>query len=68
MASDGLAYGPLTDLPDWSFADGPAAPETRRRKRRRYKRLRESERIMGFLQEVDDSIKEDDPYKGDAKR
>ena len=20
MARDGLAYGPLTDLPDWSFA------------------------------------------------
>jgi hypothetical protein len=69
LAGDGLAYGALTDLPDWSFvgkfnsksynifgclscnclpslchviADGEAAPETKRRKKRGNKRLCES--------------------------
>ncbi|XP_015780314.1 PREDICTED: uncharacterized protein LOC107358206 [Acropora digitifera] len=39
QAGDGIAYGALTDLPDWSYADGTPAPETKRRKIRRFRRL-----------------------------
>uniref|UniRef100_UPI00398F85C7 large ribosomal subunit protein mL52 n=1 Tax=Pristiophorus japonicus TaxID=55135 RepID=UPI00398F85C7 len=35
MAKSGTEYGPLTDLPDWSFADGRPAPRLKGQIRRR---------------------------------
>ncbi|KAJ7360522.1 mitochondrial translation [Desmophyllum pertusum] len=52
-ARDGIAYGPLTDLPDWSYADGSPAPETRKRRVRRYKKMDVAHRIYTYLNEVD---------------
>ncbi|XP_028391962.1 39S ribosomal protein L52, mitochondrial-like [Dendronephthya gigantea] len=54
LAGDGLASGPLTDLPDWSYIDGQPSPESKRRKKRQNTRHRESERIMQYLKEVDE--------------
>ncbi|XP_046842326.1 39S ribosomal protein L52, mitochondrial-like isoform X2 [Xenia sp. Carnegie-2017] len=52
LASDGLAYGPLTDLPDWSYVDGASnAPESKRRRKRQNKRMRESQRIVEYLKD-----------------
>jgi len=53
QARDGIAYGPLTDLPDWSFADGTPAPETRRRRIRRYKKMDVAYQIVSYLNEMD---------------
>ncbi|XP_020609552.1 39S ribosomal protein L52, mitochondrial-like [Orbicella faveolata] len=53
QARDGIAYGPLTDLPDWSFADGTPAPETRRRRIRRYKKMDVAHQILTYLNEMD---------------
>ncbi|XP_068694661.1 large ribosomal subunit protein mL52-like [Montipora foliosa] len=53
QSGDGIAYGPLTDLPDWSFVDGTSAPETKRRKIRRFRRLDVANQIKTYLQEVE---------------
>lgn len=53
QARDGIAYGPLTDLPDWSFADGTPAPETKRRRTRRLKRMDVAHQILTYLNEVE---------------
>ncbi|KAL9974904.1 hypothetical protein ACROYT_G012006 [Oculina patagonica] len=53
QARDGIAYGPLTDLPDWSYADGTPAPETRKRRVRRYKRMDVAHQILTYLNEMD---------------
>ncbi|XP_001628795.2 39S ribosomal protein L52, mitochondrial [Nematostella vectensis] len=54
-APDALSYGPLTDLPDWSFADGQSAPETKRRQLRLRRRLDVAARINKLLTEVDEA-------------
>jgi len=53
QAKDGIAYGPLTDLPDWSYADGTPAPETKRRRIRRFRRLDVANQINTYLQEME---------------
>ncbi|KXJ14670.1 39S ribosomal protein L52, mitochondrial [Exaiptasia diaphana] len=55
QAPDGLRYGPLTDKPDWSYADGRLAPETARRKRRMRNRLDVAQRISQLLTEIDEA-------------
>ncbi|CAB4028512.1 Hypothetical predicted protein [Paramuricea clavata] len=63
LAGDGLAYGPLTDLPDWTFVDGESAPESKRRRKRQNKRLKESQRIMQYLKQVDKNERSDSQDK-----
>ncbi|KAG8006103.1 39S ribosomal protein L52, partial [Nibea albiflora] len=38
LARSGTEYGPLTDLPDWSFADGRPAPPLKGQLRRKQER------------------------------
>uniref|UniRef100_A0A665V432 Large ribosomal subunit protein mL52 n=1 Tax=Echeneis naucrates TaxID=173247 RepID=A0A665V432_ECHNA len=38
LARSGTEYGPLTDLPDWSYADGRPAPPMKGHLRRRQER------------------------------
>ncbi|XP_029184456.1 39S ribosomal protein L52, mitochondrial-like [Acropora millepora] len=60
QAGDGIAYGALTDLPDWSYADGTPAPETKRRKIRRFRRLDVANQIKTYLQEVEKAAQKRD--------
>jgi len=60
QAGDGIAYGALTDLPDWSYTDGTPAPETKRRKIRRFRRLDVANQIKTYLQEVEKAAEKRD--------
>ncbi|XP_073234269.1 large ribosomal subunit protein mL52-like isoform X2 [Porites lutea] len=53
QAKDGIAYGPLTDLPDWSYADGTPAPETKRQRIRRFRRLDVANQVKTYLEEME---------------
>uniref|UniRef100_A0A3Q3WNV2 Large ribosomal subunit protein mL52 n=1 Tax=Mola mola TaxID=94237 RepID=A0A3Q3WNV2_MOLML len=53
LARSGTEYGPLTDLPDWSYADGRAAPQMKGQLRRSQEREVLSRRIVMLNAEVD---------------
>ncbi|XP_067436355.1 39S ribosomal protein L52, mitochondrial [Thunnus thynnus] len=53
LARSGTEYGPLTDLPDWSFADGRPAPPMKGMLRRRQEREALARRIVMLSSEVD---------------
>ncbi|XP_013887932.1 large ribosomal subunit protein mL52 [Austrofundulus limnaeus] len=56
LARIGTEYGPLTDLPDWSFADGRPAPPMKNQLRRREEREALSRRIVMLSTEMDKGI------------
>ncbi|XP_019629701.1 PREDICTED: 39S ribosomal protein L52, mitochondrial-like [Branchiostoma belcheri] len=47
-------YGPLTDLPDWTFADGRPAPMGTRQLKRLKERKELAARIVSLLEEVEE--------------
>ncbi|XP_071374412.1 large ribosomal subunit protein mL52 [Centroberyx affinis] len=53
LSRSGSEYGPLTDLPDWSFADGTPAPPLKGQIRRKQEREVLARRIMMLNSEVD---------------
>ncbi|XP_070786176.1 large ribosomal subunit protein mL52 [Enoplosus armatus] len=56
LSRSGTEYGPLTDLPDWSFADGRAAPPMKGQIRRKQEREVLARRIVMLNSEVDRGI------------
>lgn len=56
LARSGTEYGPLTDLPDWSFADGRPAPALKGQLRRKQEREALARRIVMLSNEVDQGI------------
>ncbi|KAG7462159.1 hypothetical protein MATL_G00199450 [Megalops atlanticus] len=53
LARSGTEYGPLTDLPDWSFADGRPAPLMKGQERRNKEREEFARRVVALSKEVD---------------
>ncbi|XP_005085623.3 39S ribosomal protein L52, mitochondrial isoform X2 [Mesocricetus auratus] len=53
LAANSAGYGPLTELPDWSFADGRPAPPMRGQLRRQAQREKLARRIVLLTQEMD---------------
>lgn len=54
-ARSGNEYGPLTDLPDWSYVDGRPAPATKGQQRRAQRQRVLNERILRLMREMDDA-------------
>ncbi|XP_017328038.1 39S ribosomal protein L52, mitochondrial isoform X1 [Ictalurus punctatus] len=57
LAWTGSEYGPLTDLPDWSFADGRPAPPLKGQVRRQKQREDFARRAVNLSAEVDQGIR-----------
>ncbi|KAK6467701.1 39S ribosomal protein L52 [Huso huso] len=53
FARSGTEYGPLTDLPDWSYADGRAAPLLKGQIRRKQEMEELARRVVMLSSEVD---------------
>ncbi|XP_067257586.1 39S ribosomal protein L52, mitochondrial [Chanodichthys erythropterus] len=58
LARSGSEYGPLTDLPDWSFADGRPAPPLKGQIRRQKQREEFARRAVYLNAEVDEGMKQ----------
>ncbi|XP_069044818.1 large ribosomal subunit protein mL52 [Lepisosteus oculatus] len=56
FARSGSEYGPLTDLPDWSFADGRPAPPLKGQIRRQKEREEFARRVVTLSSEVDSGM------------
>ncbi|XP_062849413.1 39S ribosomal protein L52, mitochondrial [Trichomycterus rosablanca] len=56
LAWTGSEYGPLTDLPDWSYADGRPAPPLKGQVRRQKQREDFARRAVYLNAEVDQGI------------
>ncbi|XP_061566002.1 39S ribosomal protein L52, mitochondrial [Cololabis saira] len=68
LSRTGSEYGPLTDLPDWSFADGRPAPPLKGHLRRRQEREALARRIVMLSSEVDKGIETWKEKQEEAKR
>ncbi|XP_028330864.1 large ribosomal subunit protein mL52 [Gouania willdenowi] len=68
LARSGSEYGPLTDLPDWSFADGRPAPPMRGHVRRKEERESLARRIVMLNSEVDQGMEVWQENQEEAKR
>ncbi|XP_017288663.1 39S ribosomal protein L52, mitochondrial [Kryptolebias marmoratus] len=68
LARSGTEYGPLTDLPDWSFADGRPAPPLKGHLRRRQEREVLARRIVMLNSEVDKGMEAHKKRQEEAKR
>ncbi|KAM4853291.1 large ribosomal subunit protein mL52 [Thomomys bottae] len=53
LAANPSGYGPLTELPDWSFADGRPAPPMKGQLRRLAQREKFARRVVLLSQEMD---------------
>ncbi|XP_064615208.1 large ribosomal subunit protein mL52-like [Liolophura sinensis] len=53
MSGDGNRYGPLTDLPDFSYLDGRPAPLAKGQIRREKEKLETAAHVMKLIEEVD---------------
>ncbi|XP_018601944.1 39S ribosomal protein L52, mitochondrial-like isoform X2 [Scleropages formosus] len=53
LARSGSEYGPLTDLPDWSFADGRPAPLMKGQLRRQKEREEFARRVVVLSTEME---------------
>lgn len=58
LARGGSEYGPLTDLPDWSFADGRPSPPLKGQIRRQKQREEFARRAVYLNAEVDEGMKQ----------
>ncbi|KAF7230205.1 mitochondrial ribosomal protein L52, partial [Nothobranchius furzeri] len=68
LARNGSEYGPLTDLPDWSYADGRPAPPLKGQLRRKQEREVLARRIVMLSSEVDRGIEAWKEKQDEAKR
>ncbi|KAM4537224.1 large ribosomal subunit protein mL52 [Odontesthes bonariensis] len=68
LARSGSEYGPMTDLPDWSFADGRPAPPMKGQLRRRQEREVLARRIVMLSSEVDRGMEAWKEKQEEAKR
>ncbi|XP_073331317.1 large ribosomal subunit protein mL52 [Pagrus major] len=68
VARSGTEYGPLTDLPDWSFADGRPAPPMKGHLRRKQEREVLARRIVMLNNEVDTGMEAWSEKQEEAKR
>ncbi|XP_057344586.1 39S ribosomal protein L52, mitochondrial isoform X1 [Manis pentadactyla] len=53
LAANPSGYGPLTELPDWSYADGRPAPPMKGQLRRKVQREKFARRVVLLSQEMD---------------
>ncbi|XP_044085968.1 39S ribosomal protein L52, mitochondrial isoform X1 [Neovison vison] len=53
LAANPSGYGPLTEYPDWSYADGRPAPPMRGQLRRKAQREKFARRVVLLSQEMD---------------
>ncbi|XP_006932783.1 39S ribosomal protein L52, mitochondrial isoform X2 [Felis catus] len=53
LAANPSGYGPLTELPDWSYADGRPAPPMKGQLRRTAQREKFARRVVLLSQEMD---------------
>ncbi|KAL2079701.1 hypothetical protein ACEWY4_025445 [Coilia grayii] len=58
LPAKGSEYGPLTDLPDWSFADGRAGPPLKGQVRRQQERVAFARRVVSLSSEVDKGMQQ----------
>ncbi|XP_005560865.3 large ribosomal subunit protein mL52 isoform X3 [Macaca fascicularis] len=56
LAANPSGYGPLTDLPDWSYADGRPAPPMKGQLRRKAEREKFARRVVLLSQEMDTGL------------
>ncbi|XP_037531815.1 39S ribosomal protein L52, mitochondrial [Nematolebias whitei] len=68
LARNGSEYGPMTDLPDWSFADGRPAPPMKGHLRRRQEREVLARRIVMLNSEMDKGMEAWKERQEEAKR
>ncbi|XP_060886958.1 39S ribosomal protein L52, mitochondrial [Labrus mixtus] len=68
LSRTGSEYGPLTDLPDWSFADGRPAPPLKGHLKRKQQREDTARRIVMLSSEVDMGIEAWREKQEEAKR
>ncbi|KAG7241576.1 hypothetical protein INR49_025496 [Caranx melampygus] len=68
LSRSGTEYGPLTDLPDWSYADGRPAPLLKGQLRRRQEREVIAQRIVMLSAEMDKGIEMWKERQDEAKR
>ncbi|XP_069575058.1 large ribosomal subunit protein mL52 [Brachyistius frenatus] len=68
LSRSGTEYGPLTDLPDWSFADGRPAPLMKGQLRRRQEREALARRIVMLNSEMDGGIEAWKQKQEEARR
>uniref|UniRef100_A0A4W5JXS4 Large ribosomal subunit protein mL52 n=1 Tax=Hucho hucho TaxID=62062 RepID=A0A4W5JXS4_9TELE len=64
----GAQYGPLTDFPDWSFADGRSAPPLKGQLRRNQERETLPRRVVNLSSEVDEGMEVWSSKREEAKR
>ncbi|XP_008564766.1 PREDICTED: 39S ribosomal protein L52, mitochondrial isoform X2 [Galeopterus variegatus] len=53
LAANPNGYGPLTELPDWSYADGRPAPPMKGQLQRKAQREKFARRVVLLSQEMD---------------
>uniref|UniRef100_A0A672YWG0 Large ribosomal subunit protein mL52 n=2 Tax=Sphaeramia orbicularis TaxID=375764 RepID=A0A672YWG0_9TELE len=68
LSRSGSEYGPLTDLPDWSFADGRPAPPLKGQLRRKREQEALARRIVMLSSEVDRGIETWKEKQEEARR
>ncbi|KAM9401281.1 large ribosomal subunit protein mL52 isoform 1-T1 [Salvelinus alpinus] len=68
LARSGTEYGPMTDLPDWSFADGRPAPPLKGQLRRKQERGTLARRVVNLSLEVDKGMEVWREKQEEAKR
>uniref|UniRef100_A0A4W5R1M7 Large ribosomal subunit protein mL52 n=1 Tax=Hucho hucho TaxID=62062 RepID=A0A4W5R1M7_9TELE len=68
LARSGTEYGPMTDLPDWSFADGRPAPPLKGQLRRKQERETLARRVVNLSSEVDKGMEAWREKQEEAKR
>ncbi|XP_058638431.1 39S ribosomal protein L52, mitochondrial isoform X2 [Onychostoma macrolepis] len=68
LAHSGSEYGPLTDLPDWSYADGRPAPLLKGQIRRQKQREEFARRAVYLSAEVDEGMKRWQEKKEEEKQ
>ncbi|XP_040886695.1 39S ribosomal protein L52, mitochondrial [Toxotes jaculatrix] len=68
LSRSGTEYGPLTDLPDWSFADGRPAPPMKGQLRRKQEREVLARRIVMLSTEMDKGMETWKSKQDEAKR
>ncbi|XP_029943757.1 large ribosomal subunit protein mL52 [Salarias fasciatus] len=68
LARTGSEYGPLTDLPDWSFADGRPAPPLKGQLRRKQEGEVLARRIVRLDSEVDAGVQKFKEKQEEAER
>ncbi|CAM9142084.1 unnamed protein product [Lampetra fluviatilis] len=64
LSPDGGGYGPLADLPDWSFADGRPAPPQKSHLQRQAKREALMKRVVLLSAQMDGAVRRWEAARG----